>query len=60
MMLIVIKLTFSHPNSVVYMHINVYGVKICLKMLFCLVKFKLCFEIIEEKGVNVPELLHYA
>jgi len=50
MKLIVIKLTSSHPISLVYMHINVYGVKICLKMLLCVVKFKLYFEIIKEKG----------
>jgi len=31
----------------VYVHINVYRVNICL--LFCVVKFKLCFEIIKEK-----------
>lgn len=56
-MLIVIKLTSSHPNSMVCMHINVYGVNICLKMLLCVINFELCFEVFKEKGIECARIV---
>jgi hypothetical protein len=56
-MFLVIKLTSFHPISIMYRHVNVYVVENILEDATVLVKFKLCFEVIKEKGSECARIV---